>query len=124
MGINYIIMQALSSVVIGVIGVYLYLSNKRTNIKMENGNKEINSKVENIKNEVKNHIVESQENYKILIKENKVVVSKIDHDNGNLKLLGNNIYLFHQETDTKLEEIKKTQEEIKQLIRELKNDIK
>ena len=80
MGVNYIIIQALASIAIGVIGVYLYLSVKK-------------------------------------------VISKIDHDNGNLKFLGNNIYKFHTETDDKLNKIIETQALVQEQLKQINQTI-
>lgn len=80
MGVNYIIIQALASIAIGVIGVYLYLSVKK-------------------------------------------VISKIDHDNSNLKFLGNNINMFHKETDDKLNTIIEIQALIQEQLKQTNQTI-
>lgn len=109
MGINYFIILVLIAIINAIHAIYSYLSNKKTT-----------KIVEGIEKKIDNHIKESKlnqecliNNMKMIVEENKnnnekntkFIISRVDHENNNLKYLGDNIYLFHKETDETLKRI-------------------
>ena len=81
MGVELILMLIVVIVVIGIDSIYSYLSNKKTNIKVE----VVKNDVESIKNEIKTYIGESRENQKQLAKDNKLILNESLHALRNIK---------------------------------------
>lgn len=98
MGVELVLMSIIIIIVNGIHAIYSYLSNKKA-IKI----------IEEIQEKINKHIEESKIYQENLIRNNeenlKIIVGRVNHENNNLKYLGDNIYLFHKETDETLKRI-------------------